>query len=67
MQLQRSVPIFNMGVDVMRPKSNFEIKYRVTMLTRGEQTRGPGTPSTVKGLICYTEGSRTQRGIGAED
>jgi len=32
MRLQKSVPIFNMEVNVMRPKSNFEIKYWVTKL-----------------------------------
>jgi hypothetical protein len=67
MQLQKSVPIFNMGVDVMRPGSNFEIKYRVTMLTGKKWTRGPGTPPTVKGLIWYTDKSRMQRGIRAGD
>ena len=56
-----------MGVDVMRPESNSEIKYRVTKLTREEWTRGPGTPPTGKGLIWYTDGSRTQRGIRAGD
>ena len=30
MRLQQSDPIFNMGVDVMRPAFNFEPKYRVT-------------------------------------
>ena len=34
MRLQQPDPIFNMGVDVMRPAFNFEPKYRVTMLTR---------------------------------
>ena len=34
MQLQQSDPIFNTGVDVMRPAYNFEPQYRVTMLTR---------------------------------
>ena len=56
-----------MGVNVMRPRSNFENKYRVTTLTREEWTRGPGTPPTVKGLIWYTDRSRTQRGIRAGD
>jgi hypothetical protein len=37
-----------MGVDVMRPVFNLESKYRVTMLTRQECTRGPGTPPVVK-------------------
>jgi len=43
MWLQQSDPIFNMGVDVMRPALNFEPKYRVLMLTRAEWTRGTGT------------------------
>jgi hypothetical protein len=37
------------------------------MLSREEQTRGPGTPPTVKGLIWYTDGSRAWRGIGTGD
>jgi hypothetical protein len=63
--LQKSDPIVNMGVDVMKPVFNLEPKYRVTMLTREEWTRGPGTP-VVKGLVCYTDGSRTAEGTGAE-
>jgi hypothetical protein len=59
LRLQRSDPIFNLGVDVMRPAFNFEPKYRVTMLTREEWTRGPGTPSEVKGLVWFTDESRT--------
>jgi hypothetical protein len=50
----------------MRPGSNFEIKYRVTMLTGEEWTREPGTPPTGKGLIWYTDGSRMQTGSGPE-
>jgi hypothetical protein len=42
----------------MRPTFNLEHKYRVTMLTRAEWTRGPGIPPAVKGLIWYTGGSR---------
>jgi len=34
MRLQQSDPIFNMGVDVMRPAYNFEPLHRVTMLMR---------------------------------
>jgi hypothetical protein len=30
-QLQQSDPIFNRGVDVMRPAFNFEPKYRITI------------------------------------
>jgi len=51
MRLQQSDPIFNKGVDVMRPTINFEPKYRVIMLTREEWTRGTGTPPVVKGLV----------------
>ena len=65
-QLQKSDPIFNMRVDVMKPVFNLEPKYRVTMLTRVEWTRGPGTPPMVKGLVCYTDGSRTAEGTGSE-
>jgi len=54
-----------MGVDFMRPVFNLEPKYRVTMLTREEWTRGPRTPSVVKGLVWYTDGSRTAEGTGA--
>jgi len=50
MQLQRSDPIFSMEVNVMRPVFNLEPKYRVTLWTREEWTRGPGTP-VVKGLV----------------
>jgi len=65
MQLQKSDPIFNMGVDVMKPLFNLELKYRVIMLTREEWTRGPGTPPVVKGLIWFTDGFRTVEGTGA--
>jgi len=64
-RLQKSDPIFNMGVDVMKPVFNLEAKYRVTMLTREKWTRGPGTPSAVKGLVWFTDGSRTADGTGA--
>jgi hypothetical protein len=57
MQLQRLDPVFNMGVDVMRPTFNCEPKYRVTILTRGKWNRGPWTP-VVKGLILFMDGSR---------
>jgi hypothetical protein len=67
MRLQKSVPIFNMGVNVMRPDSNFEIKYSITKLTGEEWTRGPGTPPTGKWLVWYTDGSRMQTGNGAGD
>jgi ribonuclease HI len=55
-----------MGVNIMKPAFNLEPKYRVTMLTRGEWTRRPGTPPVVKGLVWFTDGSRTEEGTGAE-
>jgi len=54
-----------MGVDVMRPVFNLEPKYRVSILTREEQARGPGTPPAVKGIVWFTGGSRTAEGTGA--
>jgi hypothetical protein len=56
MRLQRSDPIFNMGVDIMKPAFNLERKYRVTMLTREEWTTGQATP-VVNGLIWLNDGS----------
>jgi hypothetical protein len=61
-QLQKSDPTFNMGIDVMKPVFNLVPKYRVTMLTREEWTRGPGAPPAVKGLIWFTDGFRTMQG-----
>ena len=61
-RLQKSDPIFNMGVDVMKPIFNLEPKCRVTMLTREERTRGPGTSPAVKGLVWFADGSRTLGG-----
>jgi len=58
MRLQQSDPIFNMGVDDMRSAFNFEPKYKVTMLTREDCTKGTGTPPVVKGLVWFTDGSR---------
>lgn len=56
--LQQSDAIFNMGVDVMRPAYNFEIKYMVTILTRDA-----GTP-VFKGLVWITDGSKVRvRGL----
>jgi len=49
----------------MRPVYNLEPKYRVTMLTREEWTRGPGTPLAVMGLVWFTDGSRTADGTRA--
>jgi hypothetical protein len=53
-----------MGVDVMRAVLNLEPKYRVTILTREEWTRGPGTTPAVKGLVWFTDGSKTAEGTG---
>jgi len=64
MQLDRSDSIFNMGIDFMRPALNLDHKYRVTMLTRQEWTRGPGTPPVVKGLVWFTDGSRAKERTG---
>jgi hypothetical protein len=49
----------------MRPAFNFELKYRVTMLTRREWTRGTGTPHVLKRLIWFTDGSRMRERTGA--
>jgi hypothetical protein len=49
----------------MKPVLNLEPKYRVTMLTREEWTRGLGTPPAVKGIIWFTYGSRTAEGTKA--
>jgi hypothetical protein len=35
------------------------------VLTREEWTRGPGTPPAVKGLVWFTDGSRTAEETGA--
>jgi hypothetical protein len=43
-QLQKMDPVFNREVDVLRPALNFEPKYRVTMMTTEEWSRGPGNP-----------------------
>ena len=65
MRLQQSSPIFNMGVDVMRPAYYFESQYRVTMLTREDCTRATGAPPAVKGLIWFTDGSKMREETGA--
>jgi hypothetical protein len=54
-----------MGVDAKRPAFNFEPKYRVTMLTSEDWTRGTGTPPVVKRLNWFTDGSKTEEGIRA--
>ena len=48
----------------MRPAFNLEPKYRVTMLTREEWTRGPGTPPVVKGVVWFTDGCRMKERTG---
>jgi ribonuclease HI len=48
----------------MKQVFNLEPKCRVTMLTREKWARGPRTPA-VKGLIWFTDGSRSAEGIGA--
>ena len=64
-RLQKSDPVFNMGVDVMRPGHNSEPKYKVTMLTTEEWTKGPGDLPAFQGLVWQTNQSRTQRGTRA--
>ena len=64
-RLQGSDPIFNMRVDFMRPVYSLEPKYRVSMLTREEWISSPGTPPVVKGLVWFTDGSRTAEGTRA--
>ena len=54
----------NLGVNVIRPTFNLEPKYRVTMVTREEWTRGPGTAAVFKGFVWFTRGSRME-GNGA--
>jgi hypothetical protein len=61
-RLQKSDPIFSMGNDIMRPAYNFEPKYRVTLLTTEEWTKGTGPRPVVKGLVRYADGSRMQDG-----
>ena len=50
----------------MKPVFNLEPKYRITMLTREECSRGPGTPPADKGLVWFTDRSRTAEGTGSE-
>jgi hypothetical protein len=58
MWLQQSDPIFNMGVDAMGSAFNFEPKYRVTMLTREDWTKGTGSPPVVKGVFWFRDGTK---------
>lgn len=62
---QKSDPIIIMGVDVLRPVFNLETEYGVTMFTREEWTRRNEILSAVKGLVWFTDGSRTAEGTGA--
>jgi hypothetical protein len=59
MRLQKSDPISNMRADVWRPAFYLEPKYSVTMLTRKEWIRRPGTPAAIKELLWFTVGSKT--------
>jgi hypothetical protein len=54
-----------MGVDIMRPAFNLEPRYRVTMLTREDWTKGQGAPLEIKGLVWFTDGSKMKGGTGA--
>jgi ribonuclease HI len=49
----------------MRLAFNFEPEYWVTMLTREDWSKGTGTPLAVKGLVWFTDGSKTKGGTGA--
>jgi len=51
--------------NVIGPPFNSEPKFRVIMLTREAQTRGPKSPHAVKGPTWYTDGSKTWSGAGA--
>ena len=64
-RLQKSDPIFNMRVDIMKLVFNLEPKYRVTMLAREEWTGGSGTTPMIKGLVLFTDGSRIAEGTRA--
>jgi hypothetical protein len=59
-RIQKSDPILNMRVDVIKPVFNLEPKYRVTMLAREEWTRGPG----LKGSSGLRMGPGLRRGTG---
>lgn len=58
-------PIYGVENDVIGTPFNFEPKFRVIMLTREAQTRGPKSPPAVKGRIWYKDGSKTWSGAGA--
>jgi hypothetical protein len=61
MMLQQSDPIFNMGVNVMRPVFSLEPQYRVITLIMEDWTKETGAPPAVKGLIWFTDGSRMRK------
>jgi hypothetical protein len=54
-----------MGMDVMKPAFNLEPKYRVTMLTREDWTKGTGAPLGIKGLVWFTDGCKMREATGA--
>jgi ribonuclease HI len=54
-----------MRVDMMRPAYYFEPKYRVTVLTREDWTKGTGTPPMIKGHVWFTDGSWMWKGTSA--
>ena len=49
----------------MKSFFNLEPKCGVTRLTPEKWTRGPAIPSAVKGLVWFTDESRTVKGTGA--
>jgi uncharacterized protein YdbL (DUF1318 family) len=53
-----------MVVNVMRSAFKFGPKYRVTMLTGENWTKGTGASPAVKRLVCFTGGSRMREGTG---
>jgi len=64
MRLQQSDPVFNMRVDIMQPAHNFEPRYEVAMLTREDWTKTTAALTAVKGLVWFTDGSRTGKETG---
>jgi ribonuclease HI len=50
----------------MMPAFNLEPRYRVTMLTKEDWTKGPGAPPKVKGLVWFTDGSKMKGGLELE-
>jgi hypothetical protein len=65
MWLRRSDAIFNTGHDTMRPAYSLEPKCSVTLSTREEWNKRPRPPPVLKGLVWFTNGSRTQWGARA--